>query len=118
VSSHVLHEVESMAEQVILLYQGRVKAHGMRNEIRAVLSQYPHRVRIGTSDPRRLARALLVLDGIVAARIGETSVSIETQDPDGLFDALAALVIDDGVSVSDLWAEDVGLDAIFAYLTG
>jgi len=117
VSSHILHEVEGMTRQVVLLYQGRVRAQGEIGEIRALLDRYPHKIRLRTGRPRDLARALLALERIVAVRVEEDSVQVETRDPDALFDLLPRLVLDEGLPVESLHSEDLSLDAVFEYLT-
>ena len=117
VSSHVLHEVESMTHTVILLFQGRVRAEGTIEEIRSVLNEYPHKIMLRSPQARELARALLREPTVVGARIEDGSVLIETHDPDQLYDRLPRLVLDDGLRIDGLRAEDVSLDAIFEYLT-
>jgi len=116
VSSHILHEVEAMTEQLVLLFQGRVRAWGTRREIRALLDDVPHRIRLGTPKPRELARLLVESDHLVGVRVDGDAVSVETTSPDVLYDHLPALVLDRGIPVESVEAEDVGLDAIFEYL--
>ena len=69
-----------------------------------------------SSRPRDLGRALLDLDAIVGVRFDEENVHIETHDPEGLYARLEALVLDEGLPVGALSAEDASLDAIFKYL--
>jgi len=116
VSSHVLHEVEDMTRNVILLYQGRVRAAGSLEEIRSVLSRFPHKLLVRSGQARELARALLGLDAVVGVRLDGDKVHIETYDPDALYDRLPEFVLDAGLSVDALSAEDASLDAIFKYL--
>jgi len=116
VSSHILHEVEAMTNRVILLYQGRVRAVGTSEEIRGLLSQYPHQIRITSARPRDLARALLDLPGVVGVRLDDGSLRIDTTEPESLYERLPRCVLEDGLPVEGLEAEDVGLDAIFDYL--
>ena len=117
VSSHVLHEVESMTRTVILLFQGRVRAVGTIEEIRSVLNEYPHKIMLRSPQARELARALLSEPTVVGARLEDGSVLIETHDPEQLYDLLPRLVLDDGLKIDGLRAEDVSLDAVFEYLT-
>jgi ABC-2 type transport system ATP-binding protein len=77
VSSHILHEVEGMAAEFILLYGGRVKAYGVREEIRAVLHQYPHRVRIRATDAGAVGRPRFGVVGIVCVRDNRGSVQVD-----------------------------------------
>jgi ABC-2 type transport system ATP-binding protein len=116
VSSHILHEVEAMTNRVILIYQGRVRAVGTREEIRGLLGKYPHQVRIRSGRARDLARALLDLPGVAGIRLDDGSVRIDTTDPEALYERLPRCVLEEGLPVDGLEAEDVGLDAIFDYL--
>jgi ABC-2 type transport system ATP-binding protein len=116
VSSHILHEVEAMTDRVILLYQGRVRAVGTREEIRGLLDKHPHQIRVQSSRARDLARALLDLPGVVGVRLDDGSVHVDTTDPEAVYDRLPRCVLEDGLPVDGLEAEDVGLDAIFSYL--
>jgi ABC-2 type transport system ATP-binding protein len=116
VSSHVLHEVESMTRNVVLLYQGRVRAHGSIGEIRSLLDRYPHKILVRSPRARDLARALLDLDRVVAVRIAGDAVHVETHDPEALYERLPGLVLEQGLPVEALSSEDASLDAVFEYL--
>jgi ABC-2 type transport system ATP-binding protein len=116
VSSHILHEVEAMTDRVILLYQGRVRAVGTRQEIRGLLDKHPHQIRVHSARSRDLARVLLDLPGVVGVRLDDGSVHVDTTDPEAVYDRLPRCVLEEGLPVDGLEAEDVGLDAIFDYL--
>ncbi|MHC4933603.1 MAG: ABC transporter ATP-binding protein [Planctomycetota bacterium] len=116
VSSHVLHEVEAMTRSVILLYQGRVRAVGTLEEIRSLLNRYPHKILVRSSRSRDLARALLEQEEVVGVRVKDGDVHVETFNPDALYDRLPSLVLDEGLPVEALLAQDASLDAIFEYL--
>jgi len=116
VSSHILHEVEAMTDRVILLYQGRVRAVGTREEIRGLLDRHPHQIRVQSPRPRDLARVFLDLPGVVGIRLEDGSVHVDTTDPEAVYDRLPQCVLDEGLPVDGIEAEDMGLDAIFDYL--
>ena len=118
ISSHVLHEVEAMTARVVLLYQGRVRAHGTIEDIRSYLDRYPYKVLVRSPRARDLARAIMSLESTVGVRVEADRVHIETHRPDDLYERLSPLVLDDGFEVDELDAEDASLDAIFAYLVG
>ena len=75
VSSHVLAEVERMADRLLVLVDGRLLAEGPPAAIRAAMVDRPRQVRLAADRPRVLAAALLA-DG--AAR------AVELDDDDGL----------------------------------
>jgi ABC-2 type transport system ATP-binding protein len=64
VSSHVLNEVERMAERVIVLMHGRLAAAGSRHAIRDAMDDRPRHVLVRSSDGRRLAASLIGLDSV------------------------------------------------------
>ena len=120
VSSHVMHEVEAMTHRFLLIYGGRVLAAGDVREIRRLLDQIPHRVRIACDAPRALARRLVgeaEVDGLsVDEEHGELVVS--TRAPHALFAALPGHAHEAGVQVRELASSDESLDAVFGYLVG
>jgi hypothetical protein len=106
-----------MTHNLILLYQGRVRAGGTLEEIRSLLSRYPHKILVRSERARPLARALLELEDVVGVRVEKgNEVHVETFDPDALYDRLPALVLDENLPVEALQAEDASMDAIFEYL--
>jgi len=116
VSSHVLHEVEAVTSRVVLIYQGRVRAHGAISEIRAFLDRYPHRILLRSPRARDLARELMAGEAVVGVRLDGDRVHLETRSPDELYAALPRLVLEKGIDIEELASEDASLDAIFEYL--
>jgi len=119
VSSHVLHEVEELTRTIVLLHRGRVLALGSSPEIRALLDRRPRRVAIHARDPRRLARALLDLDGVTAVRLGEDGLlDVETSRLEELQARLPAIAAEQRAGVRGLSVSDASLDALFDDLVG
>lgn len=119
ISSHVLHEVEELTRTIVLLHRGRVLALGSSPEIRALLDQRPRRVAIRARDPRRLARALLDLDGVTAVRLGDDGLlDVETSRLEELQSRLPAIAAEQRAGVRGLQVSDASLDALFDDLVG
>jgi len=72
-SSHILEEVEQVAETVLLIVNGKLAASGGFRAIRAALDERPYHVRVVCDAPRELAAAVVTLDSVAAVNI----------DPDG-----------------------------------
>ena len=53
VSSHILHEIEAMTSNILLIHNGRIVAEGDVHQIRALIDEHPH-TRL---DPRGATRA-------------------------------------------------------------
>src|SRR5690606_38917674 len=81
VSSHVLHEVESLTQNVVLLNRGRLVAEGHVREIRDLIDKYPHHIVLVCDDYRRLAGRLLAWEDVEGVRVlaKEGGVMVETR---------------------------------------
>jgi ABC-2 type transport system ATP-binding protein len=73
ISSHILEEVEVIAERILLMMSGKLAAAGNYRAIRAKLDERAYQVRIVTDAPRLMAAALVKTDAV-------ESVSIESDD--------------------------------------
>jgi ABC-2 type transport system ATP-binding protein len=116
VSSHVLHEVEAVTDQVILIHHGKVLAEGQISEIRALISRHPMQVRIESGSPRAVAARVVAEEAVRGVAFEDSAVTIETRDTDALLKQIESVVLDDGVDVTRLQPADESLDAVFDYL--
>lgn len=118
VSSHVLHEVEAMTDQVVLIAHGKILAEGTIDHIRGLIDKHPHTVEIGTDDPVRLSTSLLEKGIIVSASLekGPGQLLVKTREPDRFYDLLCDLVVEQGLKVESLHSPDNDLQAVFNYL--
>ncbi|MCA9670590.1 MAG: ABC transporter ATP-binding protein [Myxococcales bacterium] len=118
VSSHILHEVESMTEEILLIYKGQVLAEGNVYRIREMIDEHPHQIRVDCDNPRALASEA-VRDGSVHALSfpADDALLIETRDPDSCYPLLPRLALEHGVKIRALTSPDNNLQAVFDYLT-
>lgn len=116
VSSHILHEVEAMTRNVLLLYQGRVLAQGTIEEIRSLLSRFPHKIVVRSPRSRDLARALLDVEGVVGVHLEDGSLHVDARQPEAVYDRLPRLVLEEGIPIESIDATDASLEAVFRYL--
>lgn len=87
VSSHILHEVERLAHRQIVLVRGRLAAAGDHHAIRSAIADRPRQVLLRSSDPRRLAAALVGVEAV--SGIGIDGVDVVVSSPRALDLALA-----------------------------
>ena len=66
VSSHVLHEVQSLTPTIVLLHRGRLVAEGNVREIRDLIDKHPHRIVLVCDKSRELAARLAGWDDVTA----------------------------------------------------
>lgn len=117
VSSHILHEVESMTSDILLINNGRILAEGNVHQIRGLIDTHPHSVHIRASDPRALAREFLTHDDVLSMRFQDGAVIVETGKPDAFYARLTDLVAAGQVgTVEELTSPDDNLQAVFQYL--
>jgi ABC-2 type transport system ATP-binding protein len=117
-STHVLHEVESITEQVLLIARGQVVAQGKVHEIRDLLHEHPHHVRVDCDAPRKLAAAVIGSEtGVLGVSFPTSSeVEFETKDPDRTYSAIAKTIVEGGYTLRSLTSPDATLEALFHYL--
>jgi ABC-2 type transport system ATP-binding protein len=117
VSSHVLHEVERLADRVIVVVHGRLAAAGTHRAIREAMADRPRRVLLRSDDDRALARGLLALEPVVAVELGDTGLTVATRNAGDLALALPRLARQMQVRLHEVRALDDSLEAVFAELT-
>jgi ABC-2 type transport system ATP-binding protein len=116
-SSHILEEVEELAETVLLIVNGKLAASGGFRAIRAALNQRPYHVRVLCDAPRRLAAAVVALPSVDAVHM----------DPDGAVVVLSRNVLDlqielprlaksAAISLRRVEPLDDSLESVFGYL--
>ena len=116
-SSHILEEVEELAETVLLIVNGKLAASGGFRAIRAALNQRPYHVRVICDSPRALAASVVRLGSVDAVNV----------DPDGALVVLSRNVLDlqielprlaqsEGISLRKVEPLDDSLESVFGYL--
>jgi ABC-2 type transport system ATP-binding protein len=118
VSSHILHEVELMTREVVLMTAGKVMASGNIHEIRRLIDAHPHHIAVSTPEPRELAAYLLGQDGLHSISFSEelSRVELETREPDRFYVLLSDYVLDRGGAIHEITSPDDNLEAVFHYL--
>jgi ABC-2 type transport system ATP-binding protein len=120
VSSHVLHEVETLTPNIVLFHRGRLLAQGTVPEVRKLLSRHPRRVEIRAREARKLARALVALDDVSSIKLAPDGarVSIETNDLERFLAELTEVASRERAGITSLESHDANLEAVFDYLVG
>jgi ABC-2 type transport system ATP-binding protein len=116
VSSHVLHEVERVTDNIVLLYNGSVLAHGHVREIRELIDSHPHTIEVACRDARAVSRHFMDDPGILSMEYHEGGVILRTRDPNSCYQGLNELALRDGVGIEGIRCSDDSLQAVFDYL--
>jgi ABC-2 type transport system ATP-binding protein len=118
VSSHVLHEIEALTPNIILLHRGRLVAEGNVREIRDLIDRHPHRIVLVCNDYRGLAAKLVRWDDVESVTLlqRENAVLAETRRPDDFYARLPALAQESATPLREIYSADDNLEAVFKYL--
>ena len=118
VSSHILHEVEAMTDQVVVVHQGRIRASGSVSEIRNLLDHFPMQIRISGDNLRPLAQALLSIEDVVSAELhqNDRQLFVKTRQASSVYRVLPELICSLQLNVEEIEGEDSSLEAVFDYL--
>ena len=118
-SSHVLHEVETLTPNIVLFHRGRLLAQGTVGEVRKLLSRHPRQVEIRARDTRRLAQAVVALELVSSVKLGSDGrLSVETSDVERFFADFTTIAAREKVGVTGVESHDANLEAVFDYLVG
>ncbi len=117
VSSHILHEIEAMTSNILLINNGRILAEGDVHQIRELIDEHPHSVYIKAADPRAVARWCLAFDDVRSLRLEADALMIETGRPDAFYTRLTELAASGEVgAIEEVTSPDDNLQAVFKYL--
>ena len=121
ISSHILHEVDLISDQVVLIHGGYVVAEGEIAEVRDEMEeQHPVQVLIRCDRPSLLASRVFEQDHVVEARILEDGrgLLVRTRDADRFHLVLNEIVLGSGLAVEAVAPADADVHAVYQYLIG
>ncbi|MBI3411996.1 MAG: ABC transporter ATP-binding protein [Planctomycetes bacterium] len=118
VSSHVLHEVQSLTPNIVLLHHGRLVAQGHVRQIRDLIDGHPHRIVLVCEQFRALAARLVSWSDVEGLKImdGKSALLVETRKPDAFYSQLPALEATERMGIREVYSDDDNLEAVFKYL--
>jgi ABC-2 type transport system ATP-binding protein len=120
ISSHILHEVDRLSDQVVLLSHGYVVAEGQIHNVRDEVVDQPMQILVRTPEPRRLARLAFAQEHVVEARVQPDGggVLLRTRDADACYAMLNRVVVDERLEVEAVVPVDDDVGSVYHYLLG
>jgi ABC-2 type transport system ATP-binding protein len=117
ISTQVLHEVDLVADNVILLSQGTVVAEGAIHDVRGEIREQPLQILIHCDRPRALASRLFDSGEVVEARLHPEggSILVKTRDADRFYLALNRLALGD-IAIESVAPADDDVLSVYDYL--
>ena len=117
ISSHILEEVETLADTILLLVSGKLAAAGDYRAIREKLDERPFQVRITCDEPRKLAAELVQLDVIDSVIVDDDgSLTVLSRNVAVLQRGVASLAHQAGVRLYRVEPLDDSLESVFTYV--
>lgn len=116
-STHVLHEVEALTDKMLLIAQGRLVAVGAVHEIRRMLDEQPHHVRVDCQRARQLAAKLASAEEIVGMSFPEpNAVEFLSREPERTYARVSEALLAEDFGLRALTSPDATLESLFHYL--
>jgi ABC-2 type transport system ATP-binding protein len=119
VSSHILHEVDTLSDQVILLSNGYIVAEGAIHSVRDEIREHPAQILIRCDRPRDLASKMIESEQTIEVRIhdDEHGLLIKTKDADRFYLALNQIALN-GIQIESVAPADDDVNSVYEYLIG
>jgi len=116
VSSHILEEVDRLADTVLVIIGGRLAASGSSRVIRQLMTDRPHTFTVRTSDDRLIASSLIRQLVTASVEVTPEGLCIRTSDLGAFTRVLPVLAREAQVSILEVHPTDESLESVFSYL--
>ena len=119
-SSHVLHEVDKISDQVVLMSYGYVVAEGQIHGVRSEVKEHPMQILVRCDVPNLLASRLFSQDHVVEAKLNTDGrgVLIRTRDADEFYLLLNKIVVEENIALETVAPADDDVNSVYQYLVG
>jgi ABC-2 type transport system ATP-binding protein len=119
ISSHILHEVDAISDQVILLSNGYVVAEGQIRGVRNEMQEHPMQILIRCNKPGELASKVFTQDHVVEAQIHKDGkgLLVKTRDADRFYLMLNHIAMN-GINIESVAPADDDVNSVYEYLIG
>lgn len=124
ISSHILHEVDQVSDQVVFLSYGYVVAEGNIHGVREEVKEHPMQILVRCDRPALLASRMFALGIAVEAKLVAAEgqfgpgALIRTTDPDRFYLSLNELVVSEDMELESVAPADDDVLSVFQYLIG
>lgn len=120
ISSHVLHEVDKISDQVVLMSYGYVVAEGGIHGVRSEMKDHPMQILVRCTRPNLLASRLFSQDHVVEAKLSDDhkGLLVRTRDADSFYLLLNRIVVEDELTLDAVAPADDDVNSLYQYLIG
>jgi ABC-2 type transport system ATP-binding protein len=119
-SSHVLHEVDKISDQVVLMSYGYVVAEGQIQGVRSEVTEHPMQILVRCNAPNLLASRLFAQDHVVEAKLNRDGqgVLVRTLDADQFYMLLNRIISEEEINLQAVSPADDDVNSVYQYLIG
>lgn len=120
VSSHIMHEVDLLSDQVILMNQGYVVAEGDIQGVRGEMTRHPLQMVVRSTAAAPLAAGLLAAAVITDLSLHEDGEGFHarTREPERFYGLIQELVLAQSLPLERVMPVDDDVGAVYQYLIG
>jgi ABC-2 type transport system ATP-binding protein len=121
ISSHIMHEVDMIADRIVMMSGGYVVAEGDIQSVRGEMEEeHPIQILVRCDKPAAVAAAAFADSGIVEIRIHQDGqgLLIATRNADRFYALLNRIVLDHDVAIESVAPADENAHAVYQYLVG
>ncbi len=120
ISSHILHEIDQLSDQVILLSHGYVVAEGQIHGVRSEVTEHPMQMLVRCSDPNRLAAQLFTETHVVEVKLHRDGrgLLVRTRDVDSFYRFVQHRIVTEQLELESVAPVDDDTLAVYQYLIG
>ncbi|MHA2071235.1 MAG: ABC transporter ATP-binding protein [Candidatus Thorarchaeota archaeon] len=124
ISSHVLEELEHLANRITLIHRGQTVAEGDPDKIRKLLYQYPHEIQFQSlaDDVKKIASGLVKMEGLVKSltfielKDELLECRVVTPQPEQFYDELVRLAVEQKTPIMQLDTLSESVERLFEFL--
>jgi ABC-2 type transport system ATP-binding protein len=116
VSSHILEEVERLADNIVVIVAGRLAAAGDFRSIRRLMTDRPYSFTVRSSDNRELAVALVADQSVFGVELGADRLTVRTNQFSDFVRAVPRVAQARDITLEELIPADESLESVFSYL--
>jgi ABC-2 type transport system ATP-binding protein len=119
-SSHVLHEVDKISDQVVLMSYGYVVAEGRITSVRSEVTEHPIQILVRCDAPNLLASRLFSQDHVVEAKLNRDGqgVLVRTLDANQFYMLLNRIIAEEEINLQAVSPADDDVNSVYRYLIG
>lgn len=120
ISSHVLHEVDKISDQVVLMSFGYVIAEGQIHGVRSEVKEHPMQILVRCTAPGLLASRLFSQDHVVEAKLNQDGrgVLVRTRDAEQFYLLLNRIIVEEQIDLQAVAPADDDVNSVYQYLIG